>query len=259
MSAAAGRVDLEVRGPVAWLTFDSAATRNAMTWAMYEQLDAHLERVAQDPALRMAVLRGANGTFVAGTDIAQFTTFATGEQGVEYERRLERIVGRLEAARVPTLAVIEGYATGAGLILAAVCDLRVCTADARFGMPIARTLGNCLSIANHARLIAAFGASRTKAMILTAEMINADDALACGFVAEIAAAEELEARVTHLGTRITAHAPITVATTREAVRRIAHANLPEGDDLVREAYGSRDFGEGVQAFLARRPPQWRGE
>jgi enoyl-CoA hydratase/carnithine racemase len=259
MSSTEGRVELEIRGEIAWLTFDRAAARNAMTWPMYEQLDAHIERIAREPGVRLAVIRGANHTFVAGTDIAQFTTFASGDDGVDYERRLERIVGRVEALPVPILAVVEGHATGAGLILAAVSDLRVCTPDARFGMPIARTVGNCLSIANHARLIAAFGGARTKALILTAEMINAADAHACGFVAEIVPADQFDVRVNRLCERIAANAPITMATTREAVRRILRSALPDGEDLIRQAYGSRDFREGVAAFLAKRPPEWRGE
>jgi enoyl-CoA hydratase/carnithine racemase len=96
-------------------------------------------------------------------------------------------------------------------------------------------------------------------MIMTARLMTAGEALASGFVAEIVPADQLETRVTSLCQGIMANAPITLATTRTALRRILHAGLPEGDDLIRQAYGSRDFQEGVAAFLARRPPEWRGE
>ena len=259
MSAATGKVDLEIQGSIARLTFDRASARNAMTWAMYEQLESHLERLADAKSVRATILRGSSQTFVAGTDIALFAPFSTAQDGLIYERRLESIVARLESARMPTLAVLDGHATGAGLIFAAVCDLRICTPNARFGMPIARTVGNCLSIANHARLIAVFGTARTKAMILTAETLSAADALACGFVTEIVPPDEIDARAAQLCERIAANAPITVAITREAVRRITHSQLPVSDDLLRLAYGSRDFHEGVAAFLAKRPPHWQGE
>jgi enoyl-CoA hydratase/carnithine racemase len=254
-----GRVHLDVQGPRAVLTFDRASARNALTWEMYQQLDSHLDRLKTDGTIRVAVLRGRNGTFVAGTDIAQFTTFATEADGLAYERRLEEIVERLETLNIPTLAVVEGAAVGAGLILAAVCDMRICTPEARFGMPIARTVGNCLSIANTARLIAGLGSTRTKAMIFTAEMIPAELAVDCGFVGEIVQPEALDTRVTALCNAITANAPITLAVTKEAVRRITQSHLPDGEDLIRQAYGSHDFREGVAAFLAKRPPEWRGE
>jgi enoyl-CoA hydratase/carnithine racemase len=225
---------------------------------MYEALHSHCERADADPQVRALVLRGAGGTFVAGTDIAEFRAFSSGQDGLDYEATIDRIVGRLEAVRKPTVALVDGYAVGGGLALAAACDLRICTPDARFGMPIARTLGNCLSMANYARLAALIGEARVKELVFTARTVGAEEALAIGLATEVVAAEVAEARVAELCERITGHAPITLRVTKEALRRLRAAGLPEGDDLVREAYGSEDFRAAVQAFAEKRAPEWRG-
>ena len=259
MSIRDGTVSYERRGTTAVITFDRPSARNAMTWAMYEQLDQALDRVASEADLRVAVLRGAGRHFVAGTDIAQFTGFTSGEDGVAYERRLEAVVAKLEAIRVVTVAAVEGFAAGSGLVLAAACDLCICTRDARFGVPIAKNVGNCLSLANHARLVAALGASRTRALLLMANFIPAEEARAIGFVASIAEPDVFDAEIDTLCGRLAMQAPITLQVTREAVRRIT-SRWPndDGDDLVRRAYGSADFREGVAAFVAKRAPRWEG-
>ena len=141
------------------------------------------------------MLRGAGEkAFVAGTDIKQFLEFKSGEDGISYEERMERVVGRLERVRKPTVAVVDGYAIGGGLSIAAVCDLRLCTPDAKFGIPIARTLGNCLSIENYARLMALIGPARTKELILTARTFSAEEALAAGLATKIVPVSELDER-----------------------------------------------------------------
>lgn len=257
-TADAAAVRYERRGATACITFDRPAARNAMTWAMYEQLGAALDAIDAEPDVRVAVLRGEGRTFVAGTDIAQFTAFTSGESGVAYERRLEAVVSRLGRLRVPTIAAVEGDAMGGGLLLAAACDLRLCTTDARFGAPIARTVGNTLSMANHARLVLLLGASRTMQLIATAEPMCADEALRCGFVLEVAPPAQLDARVESRCAQLASMAPLTLSATRQAIARIVDSVAAEGDDLVREVYGSRDFREGVAAFLARRPPSWEG-
>ena len=133
-------VDWERRGPAAWVTFNRPEAHNAMTFEMYEALFAHCERADADDDVRVLVLRGAGEkAFVAGTDIRQFTEFSSPEDGVRYEATIDRIVGRLETVRKPTIALVHGFAMGSGLALAAACDLRVCTPAARFGLPIART------------------------------------------------------------------------------------------------------------------------
>jgi enoyl-CoA hydratase/carnithine racemase len=258
MTAEEGTVRYERRGATAIITFDRPAARNAMTWAMYEQLAATLDAVDADGEVRVAVLRGAGGRFVAGTDIGQFAAFVSGDDGVAYERRLDGVIARLERVGVPTVAVVERDAMGGGLAIAAACDLRLCSPDARFGMPIARTLGNCLSMANYARLVMHLGPSRVTSLVFTAEAMAADEALRRGFVLEVVEPGELDARVAARCEQLASHAPITLMVTREAVRRVVGSVAAEGDDLIRRAYGSHDFHEGVAAFVGRRPPRWEG-
>jgi enoyl-CoA hydratase len=255
-----GEVRYSRDGEVATVIFDRPAARNAMTWQMYEQLGEACARVRNEDGLRLAVFRGAGGkAFVAGTDIAQFLAFRSADDGIAYEAKMEGYIGGLESLPVPTLAVVQGFAIGGGLAIAAACDLRIATPGARFGVPIARTLGNCLSIANYARLVAALGAPRAKRMLLLAENLSAEEALACGFLSEIVEPSDLDRRVAELSQRLTRHAPVTMRVSKEAIRRILHAGLPDGDDLVRACYGSDDFRIGVAAFVEKREPQWTGK
>jgi enoyl-CoA hydratase len=258
MSNAPGTVRYERRGVTAVITVDRPAARNAMTFAMYDQLDTALAQADDDADVRVVMLRGAGGAFVAGTDIAEFRDFTTGADGIAYERRLEAVVARLEAVRAATLAVVEGTAAGGGLLLAAACDLRLCTPDARFGVPIARTVGNCLSTAALARLVLHLGAARTRSLLATADWISASEARARDFVVDVVEPAALADRVDALCQRLAAHAPVTLQVTREAIRRIVAAVATDGDDLVARAYGSRDFHEGVDAFLSGRLPRWEG-
>jgi len=254
-----GEVRTERKGDVVYVTFDRPAARNAMTWRMYEQLRDICNKLRGDASVRAVVFRGAGGkAFIAGTDIAQFQAFDSGEDGIAYEAKMEDYIGDVEALPVPTLAVIEGFAIGGGLAIAAACDLRIATPGSRFGVPIARTLGNCLSIANCARLVAGLGASRAKRVLLLAENLSAEEALAGGFLSEIVAAAELDRRVAELSARLAHHAPLTMRVSKEAIRRILHAGLPDGDDLVRACYGSEDFRIGVKAFVEKREPAWTG-
>lgn len=254
-----GRVTLARAGAVATLTFDRPAARNAMTWAMYEQLASHCERLKRNDAARVVVLRGAGGeAFVAGTDIAQFQAFEGGESGVAYEREIDAGIARIEQLPMPTLAVIDGWTVGGGLAIATACDFRIATPTSRFGVPIARTLGNTLSIANIARLQAVWGAQRVRRMLLLAELLPASEALACGFLHQMVDTAELEAAAAALCERLASLAPVTQAVSKEGLRRLASHGLPEGDDLVRRCYGSEDFREGVAAFVGKRAPRWTG-
>jgi enoyl-CoA hydratase/carnithine racemase len=249
----------ERRGPAAVITFNRPQARNAMTFAMYEDLYARCEEIDADDDVRVVVLRGAGGkAFVSGTDIRQFLDFDSGRTGVEYEADIDRYLGRLDQLRKPAIALVEGYAVGAGISIAAACDLRVCTPDAQFGLPVARTLGNCLSMTGYARLVALLGEARVKDVVFTARMVGADEALAAGLVSAIVPAEEIEAHVLELAERVAGHAPITLRVTKEALRRLREANVPDGADLVEEAYGSEDFRQGVAAFLEKRRHTWTG-
>ena len=253
-----GQVRYSKAGGIASVLFDRPEAKNAMTWAMYDGLAAACESIASDPDVRVAVFRGAGGAFVAGTDIQQFTAFKGGEDGIAYERRIDAAIDKIERLEKPVIAVVEGFCVGGGLAIAAACDFHIAAPSARFGVPIARTLGNCLSVGNVARLVAQFGIGRTKRMLMLAEMVSAEEALACGFVDVLAPAGELDAKLADMCKKLLSHAPITMRNAKEAIRRLRVENLPDGADLIRAAYGSSDFKEGVAAFLAKRPPNWTG-
>jgi enoyl-CoA hydratase/carnithine racemase len=259
-----GRVTLETAGGIATLVFDRPAARNAMTWSMYEQLAANCESLAACAGeVRVVVMRGAGGqAFVAGTDIAQFRDFEgpeSGERGVAYERRIDAGIGLIEALPMPTVAVVEGWAVGGGLAMATACDFRIATPTARFGVPIARTLGNTLSSLNFARLRAAWGLQPVRRMLLLSQILGADEALACGFLEQVCpVGDALDAALDALCGRLAALAPLTQAAAKEALRRGTVHGAPDTDDLVRRCYGSDDFAEGVAAFTEGRPPAWRG-
>jgi enoyl-CoA hydratase len=254
-----GQVHLTIDGGVARILIDRPAARNAMTWAMYDQLAEACERIAADNAVRVATIRGAGGqAFVAGTDIEQFSAFQSGEDGIAYERVIDQRVGQIERLPVPTVAIVDGWAIGGGLAIAAACDFRVATPQASFGVPIARTLGNCLSMANLARVVAAFGVPRAKKLLLLGETIGAEEALACGFVTRLAEASELDAAAEALCTRLAQNAPVTMRVSKEGIRRVVNDSAPQGEDLIRECYGSADFKAGVRAFLDKQRPAWSG-
>ena len=248
-------------GPVVTLTFNRPEARNALTWNMYERLYQTCKEVDADDSARVLVLRGAGGkAFVAGTDISQFKSFKTAEDGIQYERDGERRTGRLERVGKPVIAQIEGFAVGGGFAIAAVCDVRIATPESRFGAPIARTLGNCLSMENYSRFVDLFGPSRVKEMIMRARLLTAEEAHGAGFVHEIVPGAEIEARVKAVAAELASHAPITLRVTKEAVRRIQERRrLEGGDDLISLTYTSADFREGMSAFLEKRPPRWTGK
>ena len=255
-----GTVQFRQDGAVARITFDRPAARNAMTWDMYAELAAICARLGAERSARVVVLRGAGGkAFVAGTDIAGFADFTSGADGIAYENRMDGYLAAIEALPMPTVAAVEGFAVGGGLAIAAACDFRIATPDARFGVPIARTLGNCLSAKNYARLAVALGVARAKRLLLLGEMIDADEAKSAGFLYDVVQPEAFDSAVDDLCTKLAKNAPLTQEASKEALRRLSDANVPPIDDLIGRVYGSEDFRRGVRAFLDKLPPEWKGE
>jgi len=251
----------ESTGPVAFLTFDRPQARNALTWAMYDALVAACDRVDADDTVRVFVVRAEGEAFAAGTDIRQFTSFASGDEGLAYERKLDAVIDRLERVAVPTIAQVHGVAAGAGCAIALTCDFRVCTPAAQFGVPIARTLGNCLSAANVARIADLIGPARTKDLLFTGRLIDAAEATSLGLVTAAVERQGLDAAVRDLAQTLAANAPLTIRATKETLRRLAgRRRLDAGaaDDLIAACYASADFREGVASFIEKRRPRFTG-
>lgn len=246
---------------IVWVTFARPEARNAMTFAMWERLREIAGELDADPAVRVVVFTGS-GTraFVAGTDISEFLAFKSADDGVAYERRVSAVISAVERMRMPTIAAIGGACTGGGVSIAAACDLRIGTPSARIGIPVGRTLGNYVALRNVARLASIIGLDAAKRLLLTAQLLDARGAREAGFLSEIVDDEAaLAPRAQELAESIAALAPVTLRATKEAALRIRDAvPLPPDEDLVRAAYGSDDFREGVQAFLAKRPAKWSG-
>jgi len=254
------QVTLELRDQFAYITFDHVAARNAMTVGMYESLQSICLNIAKNPAIRVAIFRGAGGkSFVSGSDIAQFTSFKSGADGVRYEAAIHDYLSPLASLPIPTIAVIDGMAVGGGLAIATCCDFRISTPDAKFGVPIARTLGNCLYPGNIAWLVAHMGINIVRRMLLLAEMVSASELMTQGYLLATHEPEQLGTAADALAQRLAKLAPITQKASKLAMARIIANQLPDCEDLIRETYGSEDFKNGVAAFLKGEPPVWTGK
>jgi enoyl-CoA hydratase/carnithine racemase len=252
----------ELHDGIGTVTFNRPQARNALTFAMYERLAQICAQANDDHAIKVLVLQGAGDkAFAAGTDINQFRSFNTPQQAIDYEARLDRVLGQVEQCRVPTIAAISGACTGGGAGIAACCDMRIGTKTAKIGFPIARTLGNCLSMANLNRLSALIGPARVKDIIFTARLVEAEEAAAAGLLNEVVEdMPALQRRVHELAVLIAGHAPLTLNVTKQALLRLQRPlSANEDEDLILKCYMSRDFREGLDAFLAKRPPHWTGE
>jgi enoyl-CoA hydratase len=252
----------EVRDGIGYVTFNRPQARNALTFAMYERLAEICNHANTDRSIKAILITGGGDkAFAAGTDISQFRAFDKEQDALDYETRIDRVMNAIEHCRVPTIAAIHGACTGGGASIAACCDLRIASRDMKYGFPVARTLGNCLSMASYARLVDLVGAARVKDIVFRARLIEADEALAAGLVSELLDDQpSLMKRAEEITRQVASHAPLTLQATKEALLRlrpkIAHG---EGNDLVLMCYMSADFREGMDAFLNKRKPVWKGK
>jgi len=251
----------ELHDNVGRIIFNRPQARNALTLAMYERLAEILHEAENDSSVKVLILTGAGEkAFAAGTDISEFKSFSTAEHALNYEAQMDRILDSLERSRIPTIAAIAGACTGGGAAIASCCDMRIGARNARFGMPIGRTLGNCLSMSNYARLASLLGLARVKEIIFTGRLIEAEEAHAIGLLSEVLPDyAALQHRAGELARLVISQAPLTLRATKEALCRIRQAMTPvEDHKLILMCYLSRDFREGMEAFLDKRTPNWTG-
>jgi enoyl-CoA hydratase len=251
----------EVRGTTAVITFNRPRAHNALTFAMYDRIGEICATLPADGSVRALIITGAGErAFAAGTDISLFRAFRSASDGLAYEARMEDTFAKLERCPVPTIAAIAGVCTGGAAVIAASCDLRLATRSLQYGFPIARTLGNYLTAANVARVAALTGVGRAVDMLMTTRLIGAEEALAIGLVTELCDTPQGVLQRAHaLAQQIATQAPLTMRAGKEAVRRLREAASRIDDkDLISLCYASADFQEGVDAFLSKRTPGFRG-
>jgi enoyl-CoA hydratase len=252
-------VTWDINESAAIVTLNRPEARNALTWDMYDALVEACDRAEASHEIRVLIIRGSGGAFAAGTDIQQFSDFADGRAGIEYERRLDAVIDRIERVALPTIAEVDGVAAGGGCAIAMACDLRICSDRARFGVPVSRTLGNCLSMANTARMVDLIGPARTRELLLTGRLIDANEAAAAGLVTVVVPSTELQRETAKIAKELSARARSTIKATKAMMIRLRdHRRPPAGtaDDIISECYGSADFREGVSSFLAGRKPNF---
>jgi enoyl-CoA hydratase/carnithine racemase len=239
---------------VVQVTFNRPDRLNAFTTPMYAGLGGLCDELAEDRSVKVLVLRGAGGrAFAAGNEIGDFLEV----DPVAHEAWIRELLQQLFALPQVTIAAIDGVCVGGGLAVATHCDLRIATPDARFGYPIARTLGNALSASMLYRCVAVFGEPLTREMLLTSRLLTADRAYAVGAV--LAVTEELDSEVGRVVDGLLHSSGVTIAATKRQLlaRASALEASPPGDDhLLREAYAGPDFAEGVRAFLAKEKPDF---
>jgi enoyl-CoA hydratase/carnithine racemase len=249
----------DIKESVGTVTLNRPDARNALTWDMYDALVDACDRAEAAAAVRVLIIRGAGGAFAAGTDISQFRDFSSGDDGVAYERRLDAVIDRIERLPLATIAAVDGPAVGGGCAIAMACDLRLCSDRARFGVPVSRTLGNCLSIANTARMVDLIGPALTRDLMLTGRLVDAAEALRAGLATKVVPVDQLAAAVDTLAAELSTRARSTIAATKAMMLRLRDHRRPAAgaaDDIIRACYGSADFKEGVKAFLDGRKPHW---
>ncbi len=252
----------EVRDGVAYVTFNRPQARNALTFAMYERLAEICDQANAERSIRAILITGAGDkAFAAGTDISQFRTFDKEQDALDYEARIDRVMNAIEKCRVPMIAAIHGACTGGGASIAAACDLRIASRAIKYGFPVARTLGNCLSMASYNRLVYLVGPALVKDIVFQARLIEADEALAKGLVSELLEDQAaLMKRAEELARTVAGMAPLTLQATKEALLRLRpKIEHGEGNDIVLMCYMSQDFREGMDAFLNKRKPVWKGK
>ena len=252
-SSNAGSVVWDIKESIGIVTLNRPEARNALTWEMYDALVEACDAAESSDSVRVLIIRGAGGAFSAGTDIAQFKDF-DGADGVAYEKRLDAVIDRIERVPLITIAEVDGVAAGGGCAIAMACDLRYCSERAVFGIPVARTLGNCLSITNTARMVDMIGLAATRDILLTGRLIDADEARRSGLATEVIASEHLSGEVIKRAADLATRKRSTIEATKATLLLLRDHRRPKlsaANDIVKACYASDDFKNGVNAFVKK--------
>lgn len=257
-----GELLVEAERGVVRLTLSRPERRNALTPALIDRLLGELGRVDADADVRVVVLTGAGNAFCAGYDLDHLTSPGQADAGAERDH-VEQLCSRLRALRVPTIAKVNGVASGGGCDLAVSCDVRFASETARFALPPAR-LGILYSREGFERLTALVGPAVAKELLFAGELVDAARALEIGLVNRVVPAGRLDEETDRFVAEIVANAPLAVTAAKEIVDLVAAgAPLPPEaeaavDEAQRRVWASEDAAEGPRAFRERRAPRFTG-
>lgn len=253
---------VEKRGPVAWLTINRPEVRNALGLAVTRQIAGTLREMSKDRSVRVFVLTGAGDrVFVSGADVREFKEhLATPETALKYDAAAEELQSALRAVPQPVIAMIQGHAVGSGTIVAASCDFRIAVRTAKFGIPVAK-FGFIAPIPDTLRLVQLIGPAKTKWLLMTGQLIEAVQAQEIGLVDQVVGSEDLKSAVEDLAATLAANAPLTLKATKEVIEKMTSpsSDVVVGAPWYQDIFRSRDFKEGLDAFLTKRKPEFTGE
>jgi enoyl-CoA hydratase len=253
---------IERRGHAVWLTINRPEVRNALGLAITKEIVETMRQLAQDKTARVIVLTGAGDrVFVSGADVREFKEhLATPETALKYDSAAEELQSALRAAPQPVIARVNGHAVGSGTIVAASCDFRITVRRAKFGIPVAK-FGFIAPLPDTLRLVQLIGPAQTKMMMMTAQMIEADQAKEIGLVDQVVDPQDLDAAVNELANALAGNAPLTLRATKQMIEELyaPSSDVMAATKWYQEIFRSRDFQEGLDAFLTKRKPEFTGE
>jgi enoyl-CoA hydratase/carnithine racemase len=253
---------LTVDGPVATLTIDRPAKRNAFALRMWAAVPAVVRLVEDNDDVRVLVIRGAgDGPFSAGADIAEFQTVRRGEEAAAaYSEVVHEAERALATMSKPTVALVQGWCVGGGCELALACDIRIADDTARFGITPSK-LGVVYHQMSTARVVETVGPAWARYILFTGNLLDAEVALRIGLVHEVHPVDQAAAEAYALAATLAQRAPITLAGAKQLIARAAAGEAADDEwtrRWYRASYASREYAEGVEAFVSKRQPDFDG-
>lgn len=253
---------IERREAVVRLTINRPEVRNALGLGITRKIADKLRDLSKDRTVRVFVLTGAGDrVFVSGADVREFKEhLATPERALSYDAAAEELQSALRAVSQPVIARINGHAVGSGTIVAASCDFRIAVRSAKFGIPVAK-FGFIATLPDTLRLVQLIGPANAKMMLMTAQLIDAPKALEMGLIDQVVEPEDLDAAVGEFAAVLAANAPLTLKATKSMIEQFAapSSDVMAGATWYQEIFRSKDFKEGLDAFLMKRKPEFSGE